>query len=77
MNTATNDSFENIGTVDIIIRMLTALAMLGLVLSLDLGPALNIALVLLSVPTMLFALMRWDPIYKLLGFDSKKDKLIA
>jgi len=77
MNTATNESFENIGAVDTIVRVLIALVMLGLVLSLDLGPVLNITLVLLSVPTMLFALMRWDPIYNLLGFSSKKDKLVA
>ena len=77
MNTATNESFENIGAVDTIVRVLIALVMLGLVLSLDLGPVLNITLVLLSVPTMMFALMRWDPIYNLLGFSSKKDKLVA
>lgn len=77
MNTATTSSFDNIGKVDAVIRGVAALLMLSLVLAVDLGPAVNSLLVLLSIPTMLFALMRWDPIYSLCDFETSGNTLRA
>jgi hypothetical protein len=77
MNTATTVSFGNIGRIDAVIRGVAALLMLGIVLTFDLGPAVNALLVLLSIPTMLFALMRWDPVYSLCDFETSDDRLRA
>jgi hypothetical protein len=77
MNTATTVSFGNIGKVDAVIRGIAALLMLAVVLTVDLGPAVNALLVLLSIPTMLFALMRWDPVYSLCDFETGGNTLRA
>ena len=68
---------RNIGRLDAVVRALVALVLIGIVLSLDLSPVASFILAVLSIPTMLFALMRWDPIYSLLGFATGKDKLHA
>ena len=69
--------FRNIGKFDAAVRAIAALVLIGIVLSLDLSPLASFALVVLSIPTMLFALMRWDPIYSLSGFATGKDTLKA
>ena len=77
MNTTTAKISRNVGKIDAVIRIAAALLLLGIVLNLDLGPIQSFSLVVLSIPTMLFALMRWDPLYTLLGFSSKKDEFKA
>ena len=77
MNTTTAKISRNVGMIDAVIRIAVALLLLGVVLSLDLGPIQTFSLVVLSIPTMLFALMRWDPLYMLFGISSKKDVLKA
>lgn len=77
MNTTTAKISRNVGRLDAVIRVTVALLLLGVVLKLDLNPIQSFSLVVLSIPTMLFALMRWDPLYMLLGISSKKDELKA
>jgi hypothetical protein len=77
MNTTTAKIERNVGKLDAVIRIAAALLLLGIVLSLDLNPIQSFSLVVLSIPTMLFALMRWDPLYMLFGFNSKKDQFKA
>lgn len=77
MNTNVTKPVGNIGKIDAVIRGVFALILIGIVLSLELGPVTRFALVVLSIPTMLFALTRWDPIYSLFGFSTGKDKLRA
>jgi len=77
MNATTINTYRNVGKFDAIVRVAVALALLGVVLSLDLGPVVSFALAVLSIPTMLFALTRWDPIYSLFGLSTGKDKLHA
>jgi hypothetical protein len=77
MNTTTAKISRNVGRLDAVIRVTVALLLLGVVLKLDLNPIQSFSLVVLSIPTMLFALMRWDPLYTLLGISSKKDELKA
>lgn len=77
MHTSTTKIARNIGLFDAVIRIAIAMLLLGVVLALDLSPIQSFALVVLSIPTMLFALMRWDPLYTLLGLSSKKDELKA
>lgn len=77
MSTTIIRTFHNIGRIDAAIRSSIALALLGLVLSRDLSPASSFALVALSIPTMLLALLRWDPLYSLLGFSTSKDRFHA
>jgi hypothetical protein len=77
MNTTTAKISRNVGRLDAVIRITVALLLLGVVLKLDLNPIQSFSLVVLSIPTMLFALMRWDPLYTLLGISSKKDELKA
>jgi hypothetical protein len=62
---------------DAVIRVAVALLLISVVLTLDLDPIKSFSLIVLSIPTMLFALMRWDPLYTLFGFTSKKDQLKA
>jgi len=61
MNTATIISFGNIGKIDAVLRGIAALTMLGIVLVFDLDSSVSLILALLSIPTVLFALMRWEP----------------
>ena len=77
MNTTTVSAARNVGKLDAAIRISAALLLIGTVLSLDLDPIKSFSLIVLSIPTMLFALMRWDPLYTLFGFNSKKDQLKA
>jgi len=77
MNTITAKNSGNVGKLDAAIRIAVALLLLGVVLSLDLGPIQSFALVVLSIPTMLFALMRWDPLYSLCNFNTEDDTLRA
>ena len=77
MNTTSAKLARNVGLTDAVIRIAIALLLLGIVLNLDLGPIQTFSLVVLSIPTMLFALMRWDPLYRLFGISSKKDELKA
>ena len=77
MNTTTAKISRNVGRLDAVIRVTVALLLLGVVLKLDLNPIQSFSLVVLSIPTMLFALMRWDALYMLLGISSKKDELKA
>jgi len=77
MSTTTAKISRNVGMIDAVIRIAVALLLLGIVLNLDLGPIQTFSLVVLSIPTMLFALMRWDPLYMLFGISSKKDELEA
>ena len=77
MNTTTVKISGNVGKLDAVIRIAVALLLLGVVLSLDLGPIQSFALVVLSIPTMMFALMRWDPLYSLCNFDTDSDTLRA
>jgi hypothetical protein len=77
MNTSTITATRNVGKLDAVIRIAVALLLIGIVLNLDLDPIKSFSLIALSIPTMLFALMRWDPLYTLFGFNSKKDQLKA
>jgi hypothetical protein len=63
MNTAIMISFGNIEKIDAVTSGIAALLMLGIVLTCDLDSTISSILVLLSIPTMLFALMRWNPVY--------------
>lgn len=77
MSTTTLKSPVNIGKTDALIRAILALLLVGIVIGLDLSPLTSFILAGLSIPTMLFALLRWDPIYSLFGFATGKDKLRA
>jgi hypothetical protein len=77
MNTITANKSRNVGLLDAVIRIAVALLLLGVVLSLNLGPIQSFSLVVLSIPTMLFALMRWDPLYSLCNFDTDRNSLRA
>jgi len=77
MSTTTMNSYRNMGRIDAVIRGAIALTLIGIVVSLDLGPMTSFILAVLSIPTMLFALTRWDPIYSLFGLGTGKDKLRA
>lgn len=77
MNTKATGMFRNVGALDALIRAVTALVLIGVVLSLDLSPLTSFLLAALSIPTMLFALMRWDPIYSLSGIATARDRLEA
>lgn len=77
MSTTTLKSPVNIGRIDAVVRAVLALTLVGIVIALDLSPLTSFILAAFSIPTMLFALLRWDPIYSLLGFATGKDKLHA
>ena len=77
MNTATVNTFRNVGMVDAVLRITVAILLLGVVLSLDLSPIQSFLLVALSIPTMLFALMRWDPLYSLSKLNTDGNTLRA
>lgn len=77
MHSTTTKIARNVGMFDAAIRIAIAILLLGIVLALDLSPIQSFALVVLSIPTMLFAMMRWDPVYTALGYSSKKDELEA
>lgn len=77
MNTATIISFGNIGKIDAVMRGIAAATMLGIVLVFDLDSSVSSILTLLSIPTVLFALMRWDPLYSLLDVRTDGDILRA
>jgi hypothetical protein len=77
MNTATIISFGNIGKIDAVIRGIAAMTMIGIVLAFDLDSSVSSILAFLSIPTMLFALMRWDPLYRLCDFSTDGDILRA
>ena len=77
MNTATIISFGNIGKIDAVIRGIAALIMPGIVLTFDLDSFVSSILALLSIPTMLFALMRWDPLYSLCDINTDGNVLRA
>jgi len=51
--------------------------MLAIVISADLNSTSQFLLTMVSVPTTLFALIRWDPIYHLLGLRTAKYTLPA
>jgi len=77
MDTFAMSNYRNVGRIDAVIRIVVALSLLAVVISLDLSPVASFALAILSIPIMLFALTRWDPIYSLLGFGTNKDELEA
>lgn len=77
MNTKATGIIRNVGVLDALVRAVTALALIGIVISLDLSPLTSFLLAALSIPTMLFALMRWDPIYSLSGIATANDRLEA
>lgn len=77
MNTATVNTFRNVGMLDAVLRVTVAILLLGVVLSLDLAPIQSFLLVALSIPTMLFALMRWDPLYSLSNLNTDGNTLRA
>jgi len=65
-------SIFNVGRIDALLRFSLAMVLIGIVLSMNLGPTANFALTMLSIPTALFAMLRWDPIYSLFGFKTGK-----
>jgi len=77
MNTATVKTFRNVGALDAVLRIAVAMLLLGVVLSLNLDPIQSFLLVALSIPTMLFALMRWDPLYSLSNLNTDGNSLRA
>lgn len=77
MSTKVTNTFTNVGLLDAVIRAVSALALVGIVISLDLSPLASFLLAALSIPTMMFALMRWDPIYSLSGIATASDRLKA
>ena len=77
MNTATVNTYRNVGALDAVLRIAVALLLLGTVLSLNLEPIASFLLVALSIPTMMFALMRWDPLYSLSHFNTDGNTLRA
>jgi len=72
MNMTVDTSIVNVGRIDALLRFLLAMALIGIVLSMNLGSTANFALSILSIPTALFAMFRWDPIYSLLGIRTGK-----
>lgn len=77
MSTSTLKSPVNIGKIDALVRAVIAMTLVAIVLTLDLSPLTSFILAAFSIPTMLFALLRWDPIYSLLGFATGKDRFQA
>ncbi len=73
MNTTLTSRIQNVGRIDAAVRLSIGFGLIGLVLALDLDPGTSFALTMLSVPTTLFGLFRWDPIYSLLGFKTDGD----
>ncbi len=77
MNTIVQKPFENVGIIDAVVRAVLALTLIGIVIGADLTPAQSFPLIALSIPTMLFALIRWDPIYSLFNKGEKKESFKA
>lgn len=77
METVVNHSYYNVGRIDAVIRLVLALVAIAVVLSVDLAPVWAFALSVFSIPTVLFAVMRWDPLYRLFGIRTTKDRLVA
>ena len=77
MNTATIISLGNIGKSDAVISGITALTMLGIALAIGLDSFISLILVLLSIPTMLFALACWNPLRGLRDGNRNGDILRA
>jgi len=77
MSTTALNSFRNIGNIDAIIRALISIAMIATVLLLNLNSAVSAAIALISIPTMIFAILRWDPIYSACHFSTDSNKLRA
>ena len=77
MNSKVTGTFRNVGMLDAFVRAVSALALISIVISLDLSPLTSFMLAALSIPTMMFALMRWDPIYSLSGIATASDRLEA
>ncbi len=77
MNMTVDTSIVNVGRIDALLRASLALALIWIVLSMDFGPVMNFVLTMLSIPTMLFAMLRWDPIYSLFGLRTGKYTLRA
>ncbi len=77
MNMTAARQINNIGRIDALLRFTLGMLMLAAVISLDLGSTTQFLLTMVSVPTTLFALLRWDPIYHLLGLRTGEYTLPA
>jgi hypothetical protein len=77
MSTIAKREYFNVGVIDATLRVLLAIAAMTVVLTVNLDSVWRFILSVLSIPVVLFAVMRWDPIYKLIGVKTTKDKLEA
>jgi len=76
MNTLALSNYRNVGRIDALVRAVIALTLLGIVISIDLDSVTSFVLAMLSIPTMLFALLRWDPIYSMFGLGTNKEDVL-
>ncbi|RMH15879.1 MAG: DUF2892 domain-containing protein [Gammaproteobacteria bacterium] len=60
----------NIGGLDALLRLVIGLMLILTVLLVDLDNTTMFLLAVLSVPTVFFAIMRWDPLYRLFNIST-------
>lgn len=67
---------SNIGATDRVVRVAASIAMVGSFMALQApGTAVYALLALLSVPVATTALLRWDPIYAVLGLNTTGERV--
>jgi len=77
MTAIATSKYFNVGHIDAAARVLVAIVAMAAVLTANLNPVWTFVLSAFSVPTVLFAVMRWDPVYGLFGLRTTTDKLVA